>query len=170
MSRSGSVASPDFAPSSEASAGLVRVGSADIWARGGLTVKKLQREFADPAWRHRGRYRAIKQFIMNWNNWPSREDRAAMLDGPPPKNAPLSEKARIAAVVHCLCERDRHPLPRWVRRFRGRCDGVMLLSEDRTVVDASSPVSRFEEIVRAETPAVAQSYGVWFEASLLNAR
>lgn len=147
-------------------------GGLGIWERGGLTVTGLHREFADPAWLHRGQHRALKQFIMNWNNWPSFADRAAMLDGPPHKRMPRDRKARIAAVVHCLCERDHHPLPKWARRFRvsGRSGGVMLLSDTPFSRNGASAPSRFEVIIRDKTPSAAQRYRVWFDPSILDAR
>ena len=41
------------------------------WAAGrGAAVRSVayKKEFNDPGWAPRGQYRALKQFIMNWNN------------------------------------------------------------------------------------------------------
>lgn len=144
--------------------------SMGIWARGGLTVTGLLKEFRDPGWAVRGQYRALKQFIMNWNNWPARADRAAMLDGPPPRDMTRDEKARIAAVVRCLCERDNHPLPGWVRRTRPASKpGVMLISVEPVLRDTPA-ADAFGRIVMRDTPEAARRYRVWFEAEMLEAR
>ena len=144
--------------------------SMGIWARGGLTVTGLHREFADPGWRHRGKYRALKQFIMNWNNWPSYEDRAAMLDGPPHKSMSRDEKARVAAVVRCLCQRDGHPIPKWVRRARPSRLGVALVDDLPIRSSRLGTLSPFARSVRDETPKPAAAYRVWFEPATLSVR
>ena len=142
------------------------------WARGGCTVRSLQQEFNDPGWAQRGQYRALKQFIMNWNNWPSSEDRAAMLDGPPSPEMPIDQQARIAAVVRCLCERDDHPVPAWVhaKRARRRSGGVRLISDRRLRLSRFRPLSGFAKILQQQTPAPARRHRVWFEAELLESR
>ena len=138
------------------------------WTRGGLTVTSLAEEFADPGWEARGKYRALLQFIMNWNNWTSREDRDAMLDGPPPDEMPEDEKARIAAVVHCLCERDNHPIPEWVHSVRARRRGGVFLVNDWHLRNWVGRTTAFGRLVRRRTPATARQYRVWFEAETLS--
>ena len=140
------------------------------WTRNGLTVTSLQREFNDLRWKPRGQFRALKQFIMNWNNWPSREDRAAMLDGPPPDDMPTEQQARIAAVVHCLCERDGHPIPDWVHDKRAPRRGGVLLISDRHYRNKYGYVDGFTRLVKRATPRTARSYRVFFEAEMLGCR
>lgn len=147
-------------------------GDLGCWERGGCTVTRLQEEFSDPGWAPRGQYRALKQFIMNWNNWPSPEDRATMLDGPPPAEMPMDQQARIAAVVRCLCERDGHPLPAWVhtKRASRRGGGVRLLSDRRLKPSRFQRRSEFARILRGQTPPSARRHRVWFEAGILDSR
>ena len=140
------------------------------WTRGGLTVTSLREEFSDPAWEPRGKYRALKQFIMNWNNWPSQEDRSAMLDGPPPDDMPEDEQARIAAVVHCLCDRDGHPLPDWVKTKRARRRGGVSLIRDQHHRSRVGTVAGYDRLVKRETPKIAWRYRVWFLPETLEAR
>lgn len=141
------------------------------WTRGGLTVTSLADEFADPAWEPRGKYRALFQFIMNWNNWPSRTDREAMLDGPPPAEMPEEERARIAAVVACLCERDGHPTPSWTLGVRARKrGGVMLIVDDHYLRNRFGWVDGFDRYVRRDTPSAAKPHRVWFEPATLDKR
>ncbi len=129
----------------------------------------LQREFDDPAWEPRGKYRALKQFIMNWNNWPSYEDRAVMLDGPPPAEMPEEEQARIAAVVHCLCERDGHPMPDWVHSKKAKRRGGVSLILDKHYRNRFGFADGFDRLVKRETPRAARVHRVWFLAETLEA-
>ena len=138
------------------------------WTRGGLTVTSLAAEFRDPEWEPRGKYRVLKQFIMNWNNWPSHEDRAAMLDGPPPDELLEDEQARIAAVVHCLCERDSHPLPKWVQGKRARRRGGVSLFSDRYYRNRLGVADAYDRLIKRDTPKTARNYRVWFQAETLN--
>ena len=141
------------------------------WTRGGLTVSSLAAEFADPSWAGRGKYRALLQFIMNWNNWPSSADRMAMLDGPPGKGLSLDERARVAAVVECLCERDGIPVPDWVNGVRARGSGVMLVDDDGyREWGRFGLADGFSRIVRRRTPTEARRHRVWFEPETLEKR
>ena len=140
------------------------------WTRGGLTVTSLLAEFRDPGWEPRGKYRSLKQFIMNWNNWSEYRDRAAMLDGPPPDEMTEDEQARIAAVVHCLCERDSHPVPEWVQGKRARRRGGVSLFSDRYYRNRFGIADGFDRLVKRGTPEMARRYRVWFQAEMLNAR
>ena len=162
----------DLADAAESQEAPSTSGGLGCWARGGCTVRGLQREFNDPGWALRGQYRVLKQFIMNWNNWPSPEDRSAMLDGPPPSEMPMAQQARIAAVVRCLCERDGHPVPAWVhtRRASRRGGGVRLTSDRRLKTKRLRPCSGFAKILRQQTPPPARRHRVWFEADLLESR
>jgi len=140
------------------------------WTRGGLTVTSLRDEFNAPDWEPRGQFRALKQFVMNWNNWPSQSDRAAMLDGPPPDDMPIEQRARIAAVVHCLCERDGHPIPDWVADKRAPRRGGVLLIADRHYRNRYGYADGFTRLVKRATPRTARGHRVFFEAALLDSR
>ena len=146
------------------------IGLPVCWTRGGLTVTTLQREFNDPGWEPRGKFRSLLQFIMNWNNWPSHEDRSAMLDGPPPAGMPEAEKARIAAVVHCLCERDDHPLPNWVHGVKARCYGGVFLTDETSPHNKLGWTDGHSRIVKRRTHPHARKHRVWFEAEMLEKR
>ena len=145
-------------------------GIPKCWTRGGLTVTGLVDEFADPAWAARGKYRALLQFIMNWNNWPDPDDRNAMLDGPPSDELTEEEKARIAAVVKCLCERDGYPVPEWVHGARARKRGGVMLVLDQHYRNRFGIADGFYRVVRRETPKPARRHRVWFEPETLDKR
>lgn len=144
------------------------VAQMGIYARGGLTVTGLLREFRDPAWAGRGQYRSLKQFIMNWNNWPDSADRSAMLDGRP-RGMPRDERTRVAAVVRCLCERDGRPLPWWVRLARPAKSrhGVFAISDRPLESPATGGMDRYSRAIRDCTPAPAHRYRVWFDPAFL---
>ena len=131
------------------------------WTRGGLSVTTLADEFADPAWVKRGKYRSLLQFIMNWNNWPDEADRSAMLDGPPPDSLTMDEKARIAAVVHCLCDRDGWPIPEWVHELKARRRGVSLIRD--TYMSRS-----YMRHIRRRAHRIAKMHRVWLEPGSLS--
>lgn len=141
-----------------------------IWVRGGLTVTGLQREFNDPGWELRGQYRATLQFIMNWNNWPSYEDRCAMLDGPPQDDMPQDQKARIAAIVHTLCDRDNHPIPDWVHGVRTRHRAGVYLTGDTPVRNCLGFLNGYARMIRRNTPRIPRLHRVWLEEESLNKR
>ena len=107
---------------------------------------------------------------MNWNNWPDFDDRAAMLDGAPPELLTDDEKARIAAIVACLCGRDNHPLPDWVHGLKARAPGGVCLISDRAHRNRWRWPSAFSRHVKRSTPEAARPYRVWFEAETLEKR
>ncbi len=166
--RMAEASSPLAAQESDAAAPSEYAPPRKCWTRGGLTVTSLAEEFADPGWEARGKYRALLQFIMNWNNWPGKEDCDAMLDGPPPNGMHEDERARIAAVVHCLCERDNHPVPQWVHGVRARRRGGVFLVNEIFLRNRIGWPSPFGKMLKKRTPATAHQYQVWFEAETLN--
>ena len=68
--------------------------------------------------------------------------------------------AKIAAVVHALCDRDGIAVPEWV--YRCRLDPEIILWN--VPFD-----SAFATRVRASAPRVCAAHGVWFSADLLDA-
>lgn len=71
-------------------------------------------------------YWPLAQLVKDWNNQP--ESRALMLVGGLPEGTDATVAAKVAVVVHALCQRDSHPLPSWV------------LSADLTVAAPSATV------------------------------
>lgn len=140
------------------------------WTRGGLTVASLQREFNDPGWAARGQYRALIQFAMNWNAWPSTFDRYAMIDSEPPDSMPMDQRARIAALVHCLCERDHFIVPDWTEGVRARRRGGVLLIDDARTCNMFGCLTDTARQVKRVTPEAALRYRVWFEPEILDRR
>ena len=90
-----------------------------------------------PLWRSTAAARGagfwpVVQLIKDWNNQP--ESRVQMLAGGPPEDTDAVVAAKIAAVVHALCQRDGHPPPTWVNSARSPVE-VALVPD----VDLSSP-------------------------------
>lgn len=97
-------------------------------------------------------YWPVVQLIKDWNNQP--ESRARMLSGGLPAGADATVEAKIAAVVHALCQRDGHPLPEWVVSARSPVD-VALVPD----VDLASPYGRR---LRDSAPGVCAYQRVYF--------
>ncbi len=138
------------------------------WTRGGLTVTTLEREFNDPGWAARGQYRSMIQFVMNWNNWPSTFDRYAMLDGEPSQSMPNDQRARIAAVVHCLCARDGFLIPDWVQGVVAQQRGGVSLTREARLCNRWGFLTKEIRLLKRRTPRLARKHKVWFEPDLLN--
>ena len=97
-------------------------------------------------------YFPVDQLIKDWNNQP--ESRALMLAGGLPDDADPAAAAKVAAVVHALCERDGHPLPGWVHDARSPVDVPLV-----PVVDLESP---YGQHLRANAPGVCRYHRVYF--------
>lgn len=97
-------------------------------------------------------YWPVVQLIKDWNNQP--ESRAEMLSGGLPAGTDATVAAKVAAVVHALCQRDSHPLPAWVVSARSPVD-VALVPE----VDLASPYGRR---LRDSAPGVCAYHRVYF--------
>lgn len=97
-------------------------------------------------------YWPVVQLIKDWNNQP--ESRARMLSGGLPADTDATVAAKIAAVVHALCQRDGHPLPEWVVSARSPVD-VALVPD----VDLASPYGRR---LRDSAPGVCGYHRVYF--------
>ena len=78
-----------------------------------------------------------------------------MLDGPPDEKLAEEERARIAAVVGCLCERDGYPVPEWVYGVKARKRGGVMLVVDEHYRNRFGMAGGFYRIVRRETPKLA---------------
>ncbi|MYD06534.1 MAG: hypothetical protein F4X07_06155 [Acidimicrobiaceae bacterium] len=97
-------------------------------------------------------YGPLVQFIKDWNNCP--ESREFMLAGGLPEGTDTVAAAKIAAVVHALCQRDRHPLPTWVLSARSPVEVALV-----PVVDLESP---YGQRLRDNAPGVCHFYRVYF--------
>ena len=71
-----------------------------------MVLSDLPEAMAEPGGRGAG-YWPLIQLIKDWNNQP--ESRELMLAGGLPEGTAAVTAAKIAAVVHALCERDGHP-------------------------------------------------------------
>ena len=99
----------------------------------------------------------IMQFIKDWNNQP--ESRARMLADALPAGTDTGTAAKIAAVVHALCERDAHPLPGWI--------DAAVASEDVALVGAVDLATPYGQDVRAGAPAPCRHHRVYFSTKTL---
>lgn len=97
-------------------------------------------------------YLPVVQFIKDWNNQP--ESRHLMVAGGLPAGTDGTAAAKVAAVVHALCQRDGHPLPAWVPAARSPVD-VALVPE----VDLESA---YGQRLRRDAPGVCGYHRVYF--------
>ena len=97
-------------------------------------------------------YLPVVQLIKDWNNQP--ESRELMLAGGLPAGTDPTAAAKVAAVVHALCQRDAHPLPEWVPAARSPVD-VALVPD----VDLESP---YGQRLRRDAPGVCRYHRVYF--------
>ena len=132
-------------------------GTATTWSyTTAMTVPRLAAEMLDPSWRHSDR--PLVQFVMDWRRFP--EQRPQVLAVEPPAGTDEVTAAKMATVVHALCERDGLPVPEWVHRHR-LVAGVGLFG-----VPLDSP---FGTTIRRRAPRVCAEHGVWFGADMLDA-
>ncbi len=128
--------------------GAPRTGQ--LSARRYVVVGELPAEMATPG-RGAG-YLPVIQLIKDWNNQP--ESRARMLAGGLPAGTDTETAAKIAAVVHALCERDAHPLPDWVTAAVASGDVALVSS-----VDLTTP---YGQDMRASAPKACRHHRVYF--------
>ena len=106
-----------------------------------------------------GRMAGLRQFIKDWAVAGDR--RTEMIDVAPHAHRRWHrlarrrfDLARIAAVVHALCDRDDVAIPAWV--MQNRASRPVSLS-DRAMTD-----SKWDTHVRAISPPACASHNVWF--------
>ena len=136
-------------PAPAPAGGADRVGP--LLARRYSVVGELPAAMAVPGGRGAG-YGPVIQLVKDWNNQP--ESRALMVAGGLPESTDATTAAKIAAVVHALCQRDGHGVPRWVLTARSPVD-VALVPD----VDLESPYGRR---LRRGAPGVCRYHRVYF--------
>ena len=127
------------------------VSSGPLLSRPYMVVGELPALMAVPGGRGAG-YLPVVQLIKDWNNQP--ESRQLMLAGGLPPGTDPTAAAKVAAVVHALCQRDGHPLPQWVPAARSPID-VALVPD----VDLASP---YGQRLRRDAPGVCHYHRVYF--------
>ena len=101
----------------------------------------------------------ITQFCRDWRSWP--EDREWMLEGEPGPAGDPYDLAKVAAVVHGLCERWDHPTPAWIEGVRAPTEILLFLDKGRPVNPG------YEATRRALAPPACAKHGVYYEAEML---
>lgn len=113
----------------------------------------------------RGRVVELRALCKQWAGADSGE-RSAMIEDPPRRRRWYDrftrrrrDLARIAAVVHALCDRDGVPVPDWVWLHRSR----------RAVglTDRSPMGSRRNNILRRSAPEACAYHRVWFDSATI---
>ena len=122
-----------------------------LLARPYMVLSDLPAAMAEPGGRGAG-YWPVIQLVKDWNNQP--ESRELMMAGGLPAGTDTVIAAKVAAVVHALCQRDGHPIPAWVHSARSPND-VALVPD----VDLQSP---YGQRLRQNAPGVCRYHRVWF--------
>ena len=111
-------------------------------------------------WDGRGRMTVLIQLAKDWACFPSL--REAMIVEPPKRRrwhhrfTPRKrDLARIAAVVHALCDRDGHPVPEWVWEHRS---SKPIYIDSRPVEDGA-----YDRHIRRIAPGACSYHNVWFD-------
>ncbi len=114
---------------------------------------------------NRGRVVALREFVKRWACF--REQRAAMIEQAPRRyrfygrwfTVRRNDLARIAAVVHAMCDRDDIPAPPWVSKHRARRPIGIVASLD--------PHSDYGRAVLTDAPEACAEHGVWFDQTMI---
>ena len=114
---------------------------------------------------NRGRVAALRELVKRWACLP--EQRAAMIEQAPRRHrfydrwftVRSDDLARIAAVVHALCDRDGVAVPGWVSRHRARRPIGIVASLD--------PGSEYGRAVLADAPEACAEHRVWFDQTMI---
>ena len=128
-----------------------------------LTADQLPRWMADDD--KRGRVVELRELCKQWAH-ADHAHRAAMVSTTPRRyrwwhrfTARRHDLARIAAVVHALCDRDGVDVPDWVWEHRsGRPIGL---------VASLDPETRWGRSVLADAPAACAYHRVWFDQAMV---
>ena len=112
----------------------------------------------------RGGIVELRELVKRWACCP--EQRQAMVAGAPRRHRCLDrftrrrwDLARVAAVVHALCDRDGVAVPGWVWKHRApRPVAITPLMDLR---------SGWAQRVLADAPAACAYHNVWFDSSMI---
>ena len=105
---------------------------------------------ADPC--PRGRILPINQFVKDW--FSPLADRAHMIADPLPSHSAAEDAARIATVVHALCDQQGLRIPRWVYDHR--------LEKDEMLVEQLLWDSEMAVWEREHAPPACKWHRCWF--------
>ncbi len=112
----------------------------------------------------RGRIVALRELVKRWACYP--EQRVVMVAQAPKRyrfydrfTARRWDLARVAAVVHALCDRDAVEVPRWVWQHRCR--------HPIGIVDSLDPSSKWGRAVVADAPDACAYHDVWFDHTMI---
>ena len=113
---------------------------------------------------HRDRLVALRVMVKDWAKDP--HAREQMIAEPPQRHrrhhrftARRHDLARIAAVVHALCDRDGVAVPAWVHKHRS--------PRPISVTDSISMSGAYGQLLRAEAPQVCHHHNVFFGRSTI---
>ena len=108
----------------------------------------------------RGRIVELVQLCKNWAHWPDR--REAMIAVPPKRlrwwhrwTPRRYDLARIAAVVHALCDRDGVDIPDWVWEHRA--------DQPLTFQGREASPSQWQTYLQGIAPPACAYHNVWFD-------
>ena len=114
----------------------------------------------------RGRVVAVRQFVKDWAA-SDNSRRATMISEEPQRYRywhRFAERrfdiAKIASVVHGLCDRDGMPVPAWVMRHRS--------PRPIALTGTRLPQSKWAEWLREAAPSVCAFHDVWFVPTMLD--
>lgn len=112
----------------------------------------------------RGRIVDLRELVKCWAVYPNL--RAQMVADPPKRyrwydrfNERRWDLARIAAVVHALCDRDGIAVPGWVWKHRCRRPVGIVASFD--------PNSNYGRAVLIDAPEACAYHNVWFDQTMI---
>lgn len=93
----------------------------------------------------------ILQFIMDWNRQGS--ERKIILGGELPDGTDRDCRAKAAAVIRALCERDGLETPRWAVGCRAKSDIVLFGIPSGT---------SYAQYIKQRSHHICEDYKVWF--------
>ena len=118
-----------------------------------MTAAEAAEEMVDPRWRHQDR--PLVQFVMEWHRWP--EQRERMIEQPPGSTDALVV-AKVAAVVHALCDEATTKAPAWVHGHR---------VEPAIGLFGVGLSGGYGEQLQKNGPPACREHGVWFDYALV---
>ena len=112
----------------------------------------------------RDRLVALRVLVKDWAQNP--HAREQMIAEPPRRHrwhhrftARRHDLARIAAIVHALCDRDDVEVPAWVHKHRS--------PKPISITDSISMSGAYGQLLRAEAPQACHRHNVFFDRSTI---